>query len=40
MNLQKHYELELARDVRDAAGQTKIRPAPVNEHGELMARIA
>ena len=40
MNLQKHYELELARDARDAAGEMKIKPAPVNERGELMARTA
>lgn len=40
MNLQKHYELEVARDVRDAAGATKIEPAPVDEHGVLLARTA
>ena len=40
MNLQKHYELEVARDVRDAAGAAKIEPAPVDEHGVLLARSA
>ena len=40
MNLQKHYELELARDIRDAAGAMKIEPAPVDEHGVLLARTA
>jgi antitoxin HigA-1 len=40
MNLQAHYELELARDARDAAGAFKIEPAPVDEHGVLVARSA
>jgi len=40
MNLQTRYELELARDARDAAGTKKIEPAPVNEHGELLGRTA
>jgi addiction module HigA family antidote len=40
MNLQTRYELELARDARDAAGAKKIEPAPVDEHGELLGRIA
>lgn len=40
MNLQARYELELARDVRAAAGGTPIKPAPVDEHGALLARTA
>ena len=40
MNLQTHYELELARDARIAAGTESIKPAPVDEHGVLMARTA
>ena len=40
MNLQKHYELEVARDLRDRTGAPKIEPAPVNERGELIMRSA
>ncbi len=40
MNLQSRYELELARDARDRAAVADIEPAPVNEHGELLARTA
>jgi addiction module HigA family antidote len=40
MNLQAYYDLELARDARDAAAIAEIEPAPVNEHGELLARSA
>ena len=40
MNLQTRYELELARDAWVAAGGTKIKPAPVDEHGVLLARTA
>lgn len=40
MNLQTHYELEVARDARDAAGAGSIKPAPVDEHGALLARTA
>ncbi len=40
MNLQAHYDLELARDARDAAAIAEIEPAPVDEHGELLARSA
>jgi addiction module HigA family antidote len=39
MNLQTHYELELARDARDEAGFA-IQPAPVDEQGVLLARTA
>ncbi len=39
MNLQTHYELELARDARDAAG-FKIEPAPVDDRGVLLTRTA
>lgn len=40
MNLQAHYELEVARDARDAAGIGSIKPAPVDENGVLLARTA
>ena len=40
MNLQTRYELELARDAREAAGSMKIEPLPVDEQGSLMARTA
>ena len=40
MNLQAHYELELARDARVAAGGAPIAPAPVDKHGALLARTA
>ena len=40
LNLQKHYELEVARDAWDAAGMEKIKPAPVDEQGVLLARTA
>ncbi len=40
MNLQAHYELEVARDARDEAAIAEIEPAPVDEHGELLARTA
>ncbi len=38
MNLQARYELELARDARAALGGTPIKPAPIDEHGALLAR--
>lgn len=40
MNIQSHYELEIARDARDLTAAGVIEPAPVNERGELMARTA
>jgi addiction module HigA family antidote len=40
MNLQAHYELEVARGARDAAGYRKIEPAPVDKTGALLARTA
>lgn len=40
MNLQARYELELARDAREAAGSMKIEPMPVNDDGSLLARTA
>ena len=40
MNLQAHYDLELARDARDAAGGRTIEPAPVDEQGALLAHGA
>ena len=40
MNLQAHYDLEVARDARDLASIGEIEPAPVNERGELLARSA
>ena len=39
MNLQTHYELELARDAREAAGYA-IKPAPIDKDGALLARSA
>jgi addiction module HigA family antidote len=38
MNLQTHYELELARDAREMAGAAKIQPLPVDRSGALLAR--
>lgn len=40
MNLQKHYELEQARDAAKAAGLARIEPAPLDAHGVLLARTA
>jgi addiction module HigA family antidote len=40
MNLQVRFELEVARDVRDAVGGRKIEPAPVDPHGALLSRTA
>ncbi len=40
VNLQARYELELARDARDAAGGRAIEPAPVDEQGALKRRSA
>lgn len=40
MNLQARYDLELARDAREAAGTRAIEPAPVDEAGALLARSA
>ncbi len=40
MNLQARYELDLARGGRDLASLKEIEPAPVNERGELLARLA
>ena len=40
MNLQKQYELEIARDAWEAAGTGKIKPAPVDDKGVLLARTA
>ena len=40
INLQGRFELELARDARDAAGMMKIEPAPVDAQGVLLARTA
>ena len=39
MNLQTHYDLELARDARDGAN-FKIEPAPVDDQGVLLTRTA
>ena len=40
MNLQAHYELEVARDAMQAAGVSSIKPAPVDKDGVLLARTA
>ena len=40
INLQARYELELARDARDAMGGRAIEPAPVDEQGALKRRSA
>ena len=40
MNLQARYDLENARDARDAAGAWTIVPAPVDERGALLPRSA
>ena len=40
INLQARYELELARDAREASGGRAIEPAPVDEHGALTRRSA
>ena len=40
MNLQSHYELELARKGLDTTWEARIQQAPLNEHGELLARTA
>ena len=40
INLQGRFELELARDARDAAGSIKIEPAPVDAQGVLLSRTA
>ena len=40
LNLQKRYELEVARDAWDVGKLEKIKPAPVDENGVLLARIA
>ncbi len=40
MNLQARYELEVARDARDASGAKSIPPAPVDKDGVLLARPA
>ena len=40
MNLQAQYELEVARDARDAAGALTIEPAPVDQQGALLPRSA
>jgi addiction module HigA family antidote len=40
MNLQTHYELELARDARESTGAAKIQPLPVDRSGALLARMA
>ena len=39
MNLQARFELETARDAREAAGGRVIDPAPVDERGVLLSRI-
>jgi len=38
MNLQSHYELELARDSVGPEFEQAIKPAPLDERGELMSR--
>lgn len=40
LNLQKHFELEVALDAWEAAGREKIKPAPVDKSGVLLARTA
>jgi len=40
MNLQARYELELARDAQDLAAAAEIEAAPIDDHGELLARSA
>ncbi len=40
MNLQARYDLEIARDARDAAGTWTIEPAPVDQRGALLPRSA
>lgn len=40
MNLQARYELEVARDAREAAGGAIIQPAPTDAKGALLARTA
>jgi addiction module HigA family antidote len=40
MNLQARYELEVARDARDAAGYRKIQPAPLDPKTGALKAIA
>jgi len=40
MNLQSHYELELARDSMAPGFEDAIKPAALDERGELLARSA
>ena len=40
INLQARYELELARDAREAMGGRAVEPAPVDEQGALKRRSA
>ncbi len=40
MNLQSHYELEIARDSLGPEFEKAIKPAAVSERGELLSRTA
>ena len=40
MNLQARYDLEVARDAWEAAGAARIKPAPIDKDGTLIAQVA
>lgn len=40
MNLQSHYELEIARDSLGREFEKAIKPAAISERGELLSRTA